>query len=754
MTPAAPRGNSPGAVSSSLRWALPIFGVAIVVVMWLGVWALLDADRQRTEQEAYARAAASTQAYEAQLQRLLEQVEQLTAFVALQAETRGARLDLSQLVHQTLANQPALRGLFVTNEHGDIIAAGLEEAPPSAYGSVADREYFLVHKTGYDKALYVGEPILGRVVNRWVVHLSRARHDSDGSFAGVVVATVDPDHLVHFYNEAQFGRQGLVSLVGTDWILRARRSGDRVWFGDRAGQHFLARQFAKAPAGTYLADSQLDGIQRFMAYRSLPSYDLIAYTGLSRQEVMAAYEARRNTLLTFFLAATLAVVGAFVMFSRLLRRLYASRQAADESARRFMAASDAQLDAFFILSAKRGKDGQLEDFICRHANRRAIQWLDMPRERIEDQSATMHIPPELRPRLFGAYCTVVETREPITEEFVVQREGRSPLSVVQQVVPAGDGVAITMRDVTDLRRKERELRNSQTALAASEQRLRAITDNLPVLISYIDQALHVHFINATYDRWFGPPEAASENPRLSDYWTPALYEQRIPYVMRALAGETVEYLTERDTLAGRRFLQNIYIPDRGEDGEVRGIYMLSTDVTDLKRAEQELVELLHTDTLTGLANRRSFNEKLPQAMSRARRNGTGLAVLYVDVDRFKGINDTHGHPAGDAVLIEVAHRLRRTVRVSDFVARISGDEFVIVLEDLNAPMETAFVARKLIRQFETPVSTGAAEVPVTISVGVAFENEQLDDDTRLLHKADEALYRAKAQGRNAYVMAA
>ena len=238
------------ALPGTLRWSLPLFGLMIVVVMWVGFYLQVRSDYERTEQEAFTRVSGSTQAYEAQLQRFFQQIDQLTAFVALNAETVGTPLDLNRLVRQTLTNQPALKSLYVVDAQGDVVAVALDSASPKAYGNTSDRKYFLVHKEGYDRSLYVGEPIKGRVSNQWVIHLSRAWRRSDGSFAGVVVATVDPAFLSNFYNEGQFGARGMVNLVGLDRIVRSGRSGEKTWFGDRAGANFLAQDPTQRHGGT------------------------------------------------------------------------------------------------------------------------------------------------------------------------------------------------------------------------------------------------------------------------------------------------------------------------------------------------------------------------------------------------------------------------------------------------------------------------------------------------------------------------
>ena len=184
---------------------------------------------------------------------------------------------------------------------------------------------------------------------------------------------------------------------------------------------------------------------------------------------------------------------------------------------------------------------------------------------------------------------------------------------------------------------------------------------------------------------------------------------------------------------------------------VQGVYLLSFDITDFKRTEAELSQLLYQDALTGLDNRLRLNQVLPEAIARARRSGKHIGLLFLDADKFKTINDTHGHAVGDDVLKKIARRLKQAVRETDRVVRLAGDEFVILLEELASPLEADRVAAKIVEQFKTPLALDKMALQVTVSVGVACsDGTTADDGKELLTLADTQLYAAKAAGRNAY----
>ena len=169
-----------------------------------------------------------------------------------------------------------------------------------------------------------------------------------------------------------------------------------------------------------------------------------------------------------------------------------------------------------------------------------------------------------------------------------------------------------------------------------------------------------------------------------------------------------------------------------------------------KESDQHLTFLSHYDRLTGLANRELFRDRLHQAMTRADRSKQLIALMFIDLDRFKAVNDTLGHLAGDELLIEVAERLKGAVRRSDTISRLGGDEFTVILEGLSATADAEAVCRKILKALARPVLIQNHEIYVTGSIGVTFFPLDDTDLNGLLRNADAAMYRAKEEGRNKY----
>ena len=255
-----------------------------------------------------------------------------------------------------------------------------------------------------------------------------------------------------------------------------------------------------------------------------------------------------------------------------------------------------------------------------------------------------------------------------------------------------------------------ELKQAELAQARSERRLRDITDHLPVLISYVDQDERMTYANDTFLRATGALRERLIGSTVLEVIGPVLHGQRAGLIRRALDGERLTFEMESTIAGERKHFQATYVPDVAADGRVLGMTALSVDVTALKNAQERLSLLAHSDALTGLPNRLLLNSKLDAMIAAAPAAVDRQALMFLDIDHFKAINDTHGHAIGDMVLKTFAQRIRHSVRPTDFVARLAGDEFVILLGALRGMEEAQAVARKLVRDIERPFTLDGGDV--------------------------------------------
>ncbi len=187
---------------------------------------------------------------------------------------------------------------------------------------------------------------------------------------------------------------------------------------------------------------------------------------------------------------------------------------------------------------------------------------------------------------------------------------------------------------------------------------------------------------------------------------------------------------------------------RDSDGRISQYIVIFSDITERKEAEERIARLAHYDALTELPNRLLFRDRCDHALSRARQDGHPMAVLFLDLDGFKDINDSLGHPVGDLVLQVVARRISRDIREQDTVARLGGDEFTIVIEELDRPQDASVIAGSLLETIRAPIAVKGHLFHLSASIGISVYPEDGYDATTLVRNADAAMYRAKDQGRN------
>jgi diguanylate cyclase (GGDEF)-like protein/PAS domain S-box-containing protein len=300
--------------------------------------------------------------------------------------------------------------------------------------------------------------------------------------------------------------------------------------------------------------------------------------------------------------------------------------------------------------------------------------------------------------------------------------------------------------------------NQLTLLTADDLLLRRIVSKLPGMVAYWDTEQRCRFANADYERWFGVKPENLIGKTMKDLLGP-IYTMNLPYIQGALRGEVQFFEREIPGPAGgpSRYSQTHYIPDV-LNGIVEGFVVLVSDISGRRKLELELREaqerasaLATHDFLTGLPNRVLLVDRLSRAIEASKRHRRQFAVLYLDLDGFKNVNDSLGHGAGDSVLCEVARRLVGALRSIDTVARIGGDEFVILLPEVGGRDQAGDVARKLLATMaREPFIAGEQSPAMTMSIGISFYPDHGSKIHELLAHADNALYAAKLAGKNQF----
>jgi diguanylate cyclase (GGDEF)-like protein/PAS domain S-box-containing protein len=323
-------------------------------------------------------------------------------------------------------------------------------------------------------------------------------------------------------------------------------------------------------------------------------------------------------------------------------------------------------------------------------------------------------------------------------------DGRA-VEVVNEPMPGG-GWAATHDEITERVRAEKER-------ARAEHFLNAVVDHMPATV-FVKDAIDNRYtlLNKAGEELFGVTREKLIGRRSIDVFTD---DQA-----NAIEGRDKEALAAGDQIVVRelplktasgeiRLLNLKRLAIQGEDGKARYILGVAEDVTERKRAEAKIAHLAHHDVLTGLPNRAAFNECFAATLSRARQCGESFALMCLDLDRFKYINDLFGHAAGDALLCEVARRLEAVTRGA-FLARIGGDEFTLIIADENMPDAAARLAERVVTALGDPIEIEGRRLAANACVGVAVYPTDGNDGEKLICNADAALYRAKSEGPGSY----
>ncbi|MDH3288579.1 MAG: PAS domain S-box protein [Betaproteobacteria bacterium] len=307
-------------------------------------------------------------------------------------------------------------------------------------------------------------------------------------------------------------------------------------------------------------------------------------------------------------------------------------------------------------------------------------------------------------------------------------------------------VAGIAEDITDRRRAE-------AALQESEAQFRQLAGNIPQVFWITDAAQREPiYLSPAFEKITGRPLAeVLEDPRC---WINMIHHedrQRVRIARRLAAeGRYDEVFRIVRPDGSIRWLHDRAFPVNDATGRVYRITGIAEDITERKGAEEQLMKLAHYDVLTNLPNRVLFYDRLKQALAQAKRNQWSVGVMFIDVDRFKNVNDTMGHSVGDRLLQQISERLMGIVRSGDTVGRLGGDEFSVVLSNLAGAQDANLVAQKMMACFTEPFWLEGTEVYVTASIGITLYPDDSTEQDILIRNADAAMYKAKEIGRDSY----
>ncbi len=327
------------------------------------------------------------------------------------------------------------------------------------------------------------------------------------------------------------------------------------------------------------------------------------------------------------------------------------------------------------------------------------------------------------------------------------KQGFGNLKIVPEF--GEDGAVVSAlcigRDIT--KRKEME-----EALARRERAFRTLAENSPDIIARFDLELRRVYVSPAFTELSGVPteEIVGFTPTQKSVLVGSValeYEDFLRGIISSRERGNFD-MTWTDTAGRKSFWEQQAVPEYDNDGKISGVLTVSRNITERKIAEEHIAYMAHHDGLTGLPNRIFAKIRMEEVISRGERNGGKAALLFIDLDGFKVVNDTLGHSTGDVLLKMIAQRLKGCIRANDFIGRQGGDEFLLILADPAEAVDILGAVKRLRSELESPFNINGRSLNVSMSIGVAVFPEDGNTYEVLLRKADTAMYRAKEFGRD------
>ncbi len=523
---------------------------------------------------------------------------------------------------------------------------------------------------------------------------------------------------------------------------------------------------------SYLAISITLGVMRFRYRRDIPLGWVIVAFGLfivscgftHLMDVVVLWTPLYwlqgdMKLLTALASVTTAV--ALPFFVPAIGALIAEARASQENERRFLTASNNSNEAFYILKAELDDAGGISDFRIMFLNRNGAALLSGTVEDLTGKLLCENYP-ELRSNGFlDRYKRVFATGQQEVVEVPIRVEKLKATWLRSQVVKLDDGVATSTSNISE--RKEAEFKAIK-----SLQFTRSLIASSPFAVIAMDRNGFITEANPAAERmlWYSREEMigkmspmalhdAEEVARRAEELSQELGEYVRPdfsvLVANPRRGLTEESEWSYVRKGGSRLTVQLAVTALTDDEQVTtGWLAVAYDITERKRTENYISHIAHHDSLTGLPTRALLHDRLQVAIQHAERSKRKVALLAIDLDNFKRVNDLMGHSAGDELLVSVSKRLQTALRKSDTVARMGGDEFVVLLDNLRAVSEAEKVAENLVALLSEPVVLNGEKHALSASIGLCMYPDEGKDGDALLKNADAAMYYAKAEGRNAY----
>ena len=588
-----------------------ILGLIIIGILWAGVALMFHRDLQQDYASVVQRNENYALLFQENVQRSLGEIDKTILYVRRRVEALKDTTDYQRIVESTDVQSDIIVQVAITDAKGMAWASNAVKKLIKPI-DISDREHFKFQVNNPKDTLFISKPVIGRASGKWSVQLTRRYLNKDGSFAGVVVASMDPAYFTSFYDQVKLGADTSVAMIGSDGVVRSEGGGAiiQLALGQDLSGTDLFRRLQKISDGTFIEPRSTANESLVVSARQVSGYPLwVTVSTKERQIYQPAWSSlRRNVLIATFLTALMLLA---------LERILRAEARAEQKAKQLQLTLEHIGQGIMLVT----KDREIPVI-----NQRCAELLALPRTIID-------APPKLD--------QLIECK-------------------------AGDDISLMW------------------------------SENCPT---------SDHDDSGSSDR---------QRSSIADYQRPD--------------GAFIE--VRKTCLPDGAFVQTF------------------TDITKRRQAEAYITKLASEDPLTSLHNRRVFRAKMQELCERSSRSR--FAILFMDMDRFKVVNDTLGHRTGDQLLIHVAKRLQSVLDDSIVLARLGGDEFAILLPAIGSSSEVEAVAQRMIDAVAEPFSIDRNSISTSMSIGIAIGPDHGTTADALLVAADLALYSVKVGTRGTY----
>jgi len=610
--------------------------------------------------------------------------------------------------------------------------------------NVADRTYFKALKSNPQSAAVLAEPVRSYFTGSWTTILAHRLSGPNGVFLGVLARRIDPVKFEKFFASVALGKGAAISMFHRDGTLLARHP----HADSMIGQNFktaplISKVLSEGGHQTLRVRSPVDDQDRLGSAAELSQFPIVVVATTTVSAALADWRAQTKFLITGAVLSALAI--AFILFL-IVRQM--NRQ--NQDSQRRLEAEKQRLDTA-LNNMTQGLvlyDESGHIVICNQ------RYIDMYKLSTDVVKPGCHFYDLIRHRKatgsfdgdVDAFCSNIErnvARGEVTHS-ILQSAGRSVL-IVNKPLAQGGWVA-TIEDITERQNLEQE-RDRNYAF------LHQITDHIPSQITVKDARDRRYLLaNRVAEAQFGLSRAAIVGKTAVDLFPRAAADKIAADDDRALQSADGLFLDEHPWESpglGHRFLTSKRIGIQDQTGDGRYIVNVVDDVTERRRANEKIAHLAHYDALTDLPNRVLFRDQIERELQNTSR-GEQFALLYIDIDEFKGINDSLGHHVGDELLKTVAARIRSCIRDTDLIARLGGDEFAVIQTAVGNITDVVEFVTRIHDAIRQPYQCLGHQLSTDASIGIALAPQDGTDLDQLIKNADLAMYAAKADGRRTH----